>query len=132
LFFFFTDPVGPSKATNHISIMAHCTMLLHSHGSNFHWRQYSFCGVFLKFSWLRKFLLLKILESGTSGLCLTTQVAEIRRIAVQRQPRHNTLKDPVLKKPFTKKGWCSGSRCRPWVQTPVHKGKNIFGCTTRI
>jgi hypothetical protein len=24
-----------------------------------------------------------------------------------------------LKKPFTKKGWGSGSRCRPWVQVPV-------------
>jgi hypothetical protein len=24
-----------------------------------------------------------------------------------------------LKKTITKKGWWSGSRCRPWVQTPV-------------
>jgi hypothetical protein len=27
--------------------------------------------------------------------------------------------DPILKEPITKKGWWSGSRCRPWVQTPV-------------
>jgi hypothetical protein len=42
-----------------------------------------------------------------------TQEAEIRRITVQSQPRaivHETLSQ---KKPFTKKGWWSGSRCRP-------------------
>jgi hypothetical protein len=27
----------------------------------------------------------------------------------------NSLWDPILKKPITKKGWWSGSRCRPWV-----------------
>jgi hypothetical protein len=35
----------------------------------------------------------------------------------------NSLRDPILKKPFTKKkkkkNWWSGSRCRPWIQTPV-------------
>jgi hypothetical protein len=25
----------------------------------------------------------------------------------------NSSRDPILKKPFTKKGWGSGSRCRP-------------------
>jgi hypothetical protein len=30
----------------------------------------------------------------------------------------NGSQDPILKKPFTKKGWWSGSRCRPWVQMP--------------
>jgi hypothetical protein len=35
----------------------------------------------------------------------------------------NSLRDPRLKKPITKKGWQSGSRCRPWVQTPVPKKK---------
>jgi hypothetical protein len=31
----------------------------------------------------------------------------------------NSSRDPILKKPITKKGWWSSSRCRPWVQTPV-------------
>jgi hypothetical protein len=31
--------------------------------------------------------------------------------------------DPILKIPNTKQGWWSGSRCRPWVQTPVQKKK---------
>jgi hypothetical protein len=36
----------------------------------------------------------------------------------------NSLRDPVLKNPITKMGWWSGSRCGPWVQTPVpHKKK---------
>jgi hypothetical protein len=35
--------------------------------------------------------------------------------------RANSLQEPVLKKPFTKKGWWSGSRCRLWDQTPFHK-----------
>jgi hypothetical protein len=39
-----------------------------------------------------------------------TQEAEIRRITVQSQPRQTVLKDPILEKPFTKKGWWSGSR----------------------
>jgi hypothetical protein len=30
----------------------------------------------------------------------------------------NSSWDPILKKPFTKKGWWSGPRCRSWVQTP--------------
>jgi hypothetical protein len=30
---------------------------------------------------------------------------------------------PYLEKNITKKGWWSGSRCRPWVQTPVLKKK---------
>jgi hypothetical protein len=29
----------------------------------------------------------------------------------------------MLKKPITRKGWWSGSRCRPWVQAPVLKKK---------
>jgi hypothetical protein len=36
----------------------------------------------------------------------------------------NSLRDPISKIPFTKKGWWSDSRCRPWVQTPVLKKKN--------
>jgi hypothetical protein len=39
---------------------------------------------------------------------LATQEAEIRRIKVR------SLEKPYLKrKPITKKGWWSGSRCRP-------------------
>jgi hypothetical protein len=37
---------------------------------------------------------------------LATQEAEIRRIAVQSQK-------PYLEKPFPKKVWWNGSRCRP-------------------
>jgi hypothetical protein len=29
------------------------------------------------------------------------------------------LQDPISKKPFKKKGWCSGPRRRPSVQAPV-------------
>jgi hypothetical protein len=35
----------------------------------------------------------------------------------------NSSTDPMLKKPITKKCWWSGSRCRPWVQTPVPQKK---------
>jgi hypothetical protein len=31
----------------------------------------------------------------------------------------NSLRDSILKKHITEKGWWSGSRCRSWVQTPV-------------
>jgi hypothetical protein len=31
----------------------------------------------------------------------------------------NSLQDPISKKPFKKKGWCSGPRRRPSVQAPV-------------
>jgi hypothetical protein len=33
--------------------------------------------------------------------------------------RANNSRDHILKKSFTTKGWWSGSRCRPWVQSPV-------------
>jgi hypothetical protein len=36
------------------------------------------------------------------------------------------LRDPILKKPFTKKGWWSGSRCRPLLQTPALQKKGII------
>jgi hypothetical protein len=36
---------------------------------------------------------------------LATQEAEIRRVTVQSQPRQIVLRNPILKKPFTKKGW---------------------------
>jgi hypothetical protein len=39
-----------------------------------------------------------------------TQEAEIRRIQVQSQPRQTVLETLSRKKPFTKKGWWSGSR----------------------
>jgi hypothetical protein len=31
--------------------------------------------------------------------------------------------NPILKKPFTKKSWWSGSRCRPWVKASVPQKK---------
>jgi hypothetical protein len=55
---------------------------------------------------------------------LTTQEAEIRRIEVQSQPGQNSLWDCLEKKKYQKKGWWSGSRCRPWVQTPVLQKPN--------
>jgi hypothetical protein len=57
---------------------------------------------------------------------LATQETEIRRIMVQNQPRQlvcETLSQKK-KKPFTKKGWWSGSRCRPQVQTPAPQKKD--------
>jgi hypothetical protein len=42
-------------------------------------------------------------------IILATQEAEIRKIKVQSQPGQIV----ILKKPFTKKGWWNGSRCRP-------------------
>jgi hypothetical protein len=42
-----------------------------------------------------------------------TQEAEIRRITVRSQPRQIVLEMLSQKKPFTKKGWWSDSRCRP-------------------
>jgi hypothetical protein len=38
--------------------------------------------------------------------------------------QENSSWDPISKKPNTKNGWWSGSRCRPWVQT--HKKMSIF------
>jgi hypothetical protein len=40
-----------------------------------------------------------------SPVILASQEVEIRRIVVQSQPRANSLRDPILKKPNTKKGW---------------------------
>jgi hypothetical protein len=40
----------------------------------------------------------------------------------------NSSQDPISKKPITKKGCWSGSRCRPQVQTPVLQ-KNVFDGT---
>jgi hypothetical protein len=52
---------------------------------------------------------------------LAAQVAEIRRIKVQSQPRQKVQSQPrqivhgiyLEKNPSQKKGWWSGSRCRP-------------------
>jgi hypothetical protein len=43
---------------------------------------------------------------------LATQEAEIRRIAVQSQPKQIVC-ETTSKNPITKKGWWSGSTCRP-------------------
>jgi hypothetical protein len=44
---------------------------------------------------------------------LATQEAEIRRIAVQSQPRQIVLEILSQKHPSPKKGWWSGSNCSP-------------------
>jgi hypothetical protein len=31
----------------------------------------------------------------------------------------NSSQDPFSKNPITRKGWCGGARCRPWVEVPV-------------
>jgi hypothetical protein len=39
--------------------------------------------------------------------------------------QENNLWDPILKKTYhQKKDWWSGSRCKPWVQTPVLQKQN--------
>jgi hypothetical protein len=58
-------------------------------------------------------------SNPSSSVILVTQEAEIWRIVVWSQPWANSLQDPILRKPITKKGWLCGSRCRPWVQIPV-------------
>jgi hypothetical protein len=40
---------------------------------------------------------------------------------VRSQPGQTVLWNPISKKPIIKKGWWSGSRHRPWVQTPQKK-----------
>jgi hypothetical protein len=55
---------------------------------------------------------------------LATQKAEIRKIVVQSQLGANSLGDPISKNP-SQKDWLSGSRCRPWVQTPVPQKKKL-------
>jgi hypothetical protein len=76
--------------------------------------------------WKEDFLFIFLKISIQAGVCqwltpviLATQEAEIRRIIVWSQPGKIVCKTLSQKKPITKKGWWSGSRCRPWVQTPV-------------
>jgi hypothetical protein len=44
---------------------------------------------------------------------IPAQVAEIRRIAVRSQTRKIVFKTLSQKNRITKKGWWTGSRCRP-------------------
>jgi hypothetical protein len=44
---------------------------------------------------------------------LATQETQIRRITVRSQPGQIVLETLSRKKNITKKGWWSGSRCRP-------------------
>jgi hypothetical protein len=44
----------------------------------------------------------------------------------------NSSGDPTSKKPTIKKGWWSGSRCRPWVQTPVPQKKRKQGSRREV
>jgi hypothetical protein len=64
---------------------------------------------------------MKTVQALVAHTCviLATQEAEIRRIAIQSQPRQIVCETPHLKKnqnnkkkTFTKKGWWNGSRCR--------------------
>jgi hypothetical protein len=53
-----------------------------------------------------------------------------------KSARANSSQDPISKKPFTKKGWWIGWRCRPWVQAPAlqyktKQNKKIFTDTLR-
>jgi hypothetical protein len=53
----------------------------------------------------------------------------MRMIAVQSQPRQIVCETLSRKKSITKKGWWSGSRCRPGVQTPaLQKKKKGYNC----
>jgi hypothetical protein len=61
---------------------------------------------------------------------LATQKAEIRRMAVRSQPWANSLGDPISKKPFTKKGWWSGSKCRSEFKSQYCKKKKIQTLTS--
>jgi hypothetical protein len=48
-----------------------------------------------------------------TSVILATQEAEVRRDCSSKPARANSSQDPILKNPITKKGWWSGSRCRP-------------------
>jgi hypothetical protein len=52
-----------------------------------------------------------------------TREAEIRRITVQGQHGQIVCETLPRKNPSQTKGWWSGSRCRPRVQTPVPPNK---------
>jgi hypothetical protein len=60
-------------------------------------------------------------------LIWATQETEIRRIVVQSQSRQIVCKTLSQKHPTQKKGWWSGSRCRPSVQIPVLQKKKKSG-----
>jgi hypothetical protein len=38
---------------------------------------------------------------------------EDRSLKAVQAVQENTLRDPILRKPIKKRGWWSGSRCRP-------------------
>jgi hypothetical protein len=62
------------------------------------------------------YLNIKEVQAGCQWLklvILATQEAEIRRIAVQSQAGQIVLEPLCQKNPTQKKGWWSGSRCRP-------------------
>jgi hypothetical protein len=65
----------------------------------------------------------KIRRTYARPQCFSAQEAEIRRTEVQSQPEQIVCETLSGKKPITKKGWWSDSRCRPCVQTPVQQKK---------
>jgi hypothetical protein len=58
---------------------------------------------------------------------LATQKPEMRKIVVWRHPGQIVRETLSQKNPTTKKGWYNGSRCRPWVQTPIPKTPQKLG-----
>jgi hypothetical protein len=57
---------------------------------------------------------------------ISSQEAEIRRITVGSHPGQIVYKT-LSQKTLPKKGWWSGSRCRPWVQALFLQKKNKKG-----
>jgi hypothetical protein len=57
---------------------------------------------------------------------LSTQEAEIRRIAVQSQPGQIVQETLPQKKPFMKKDWWSNSRYRPCTKKEKKRKRMIF------
>jgi hypothetical protein len=71
-------------------------------------------------------LLLELSPKKTRMLSLTRKALLRRqksgRLQFKASPA-SSLQDPISKKPIRRKGWWSGSRCRPCVQAPVLQKK---------
>jgi hypothetical protein len=53
------------------------------------------------------------IQPGAGGSPIATQEAEIQDYGSLKPAWANSLKDIILKTPFTSKDWWNGSRCRP-------------------
>jgi hypothetical protein len=91
-----------------------------------------FCHLAHQTDLFRERMLKSVIIAGhwwLTPVILATQETEIRRIEIRSQPKLIVWETLSQKKPFTntKKRWWSGSRCRPWAQSPVlHKQKNLW------